>query len=214
LIYEDIMQNYSTTAVHKRRNLALAVLEKIGGSIVDLATGAEAFLAAGYGASYGRIKRKGQWIERRRKMEVAARGADVKRITRYYDLLYRLRKDGLVRQSRKNGTIFLKLTDAGKDKLAALLSSAKEQLPVAHYATDPSQTYTIVAFDIPERDRRKRNWLRRALSAIGFRMVQKSVSIGKVKIPREFLNDIGDLNLQEYVEIFEITKAGSLRHIV
>jgi hypothetical protein len=44
-------------------------------------------------------------------------------------------------------------------------------------------------------------------------MVQKSLWLGKVKIPEEFLVDIRKLSLLDYVEIFEITKTGSLKNL-
>ena len=45
-------------------------------------------------------------------------------------------------------------------------------------------------------------------------MIQKSVWIGKVKIPKEFLDDLFKLRLIDYIEIFEISKAGSLKNLI
>src|SRR3990167_838001 len=72
----------------------------------------------------------------------------------------------------------------------------------------------IVIFDIPERERRKRAWLRLALKNIGLKLIQRSVWMGKVKIPKEFLDDIRELHLVNFVEIFEITKSGSLNQVI
>ena len=72
----------------------------------------------------------------------------------------------------------------------------------------------IVSFDVPERERRKRDWLRDALRNLGLRMVHKSVWIGKQKLPREFLADLARLRLTDFIEVFEVGKQGSLRHIV
>jgi len=45
-------------------------------------------------------------------------------------------------------------------------------------------------------------------------MIQKSVWVGKIALPEEFLRDLHRLQLISYVEIFEVTRAGSLKHIV
>ena len=49
---------------------------------------------------------------------------------------------------------------------------------------------------------------------MNFRILQKSVWIGKVKIPKEFIDDLKELNMINYVEIFEISRGGSLRQVV
>ena len=71
----------------------------------------------------------------------------------------------------------------------------------------------IVVFDVPEKERRKRDWLRSVLKRLELKMVQKSVWIGKVKIPKELLDDLFNLKLLDYVEIFEVSKSGSLRQL-
>lgn len=74
-------------------------------------------------------------------------------------------------------------------------------------------TFIIVAFDIPEREKRKRNWLRQSLCRMGLSMVQKSVWIGRVKLPEDFIESLRHLKLADCVEIFEITKTGTLKHL-
>ena len=71
----------------------------------------------------------------------------------------------------------------------------------------------IVSFDVPEKEKRKRGWLRSTLKNLGFRMLQKSVWIGKVKIPEAYLEDLKRLRLLSYIEIFAISKRGTIRHI-
>ncbi|MBM4388891.1 MAG: CRISPR-associated endonuclease Cas2 [Deltaproteobacteria bacterium] len=70
-----------------------------------------------------------------------------------------------------------------------------------------------MAFDVPERERRKRTWLREVLRNLGFECVQKSVWIGKVKVPRQFLRDVRRYHLAEFIEVFQITKRGTLQQI-
>jgi len=86
-------------------------------------------------------------------------------------------------------------------------------LPNNKYKSQSNDTLKIVIFDIPEREREKRDWLRIALKNLNFNMVQKSVWIGKAKLPKEFVQDLNRMNIFTYVEIFAVTKAGSLRSL-
>ena len=87
-------------------------------------------------------------------------------------------------------------------------------MPVPFYAKERNDAFVIIAFDIPEKERGRRSWLREALRNLGMKMVQKSVWMGKVKIPEAFLNDLRSFHLVDYVEVFEITKTGSLEHLL
>lgn len=69
----------------------------------------------------------------------------------------------------------------------------------------------IIAFDIPEKFRRKRNWLRKTLAGFGFTMLQKSVWAGKAALLHEFIEDLDTLSLTPYIEILAVTKTGSLK---
>jgi hypothetical protein len=44
-------------------------------------------------------------------------------------------------------------------------------------------------------------------------MIHQSVWVGKGEIPEDFVKDLGNLNILEFVEIFEISKTGSLNKI-
>jgi len=45
---------------------------------------------------------------------------------------------------------------------------------------------------------------------LGFTMLQKSLWIGSNKIPEEFIEDLKEWKIIEYVHIFEVTKKGTL----
>jgi len=111
------------------------------------------------------------------------------------------------------GEKFFSITRRGRERLAVLKTLQKKELPHATFQKEIGDTFLIVAFDIPERERRKRRWLRLALRQLGMDMVQKSVWIGKVKLPEEFLGSLHHLGLMGYVEIFAISKAGTLKHL-
>ncbi len=169
-----------------------------------------AILEAGYGASMSRI----DYIRSREDGtgiyydEQAARAR-----RRCKQLVYELRKDGLLREDkRKIGKIAL--TKRGREKLAKLKRVREARLLRNNYDTEKTDAFTIVIFDVPERERKKRRWLREVLRQIGFSLVQKSVWLGRVKIPKNFLQDIKELRLAEYIEIFQITKTGSLKHLL
>ena len=124
-------------------------------------------------------------------------------------MLWKLRKQGLIEKQNKRWRI----TQKGKEHKIAILARWKIELPSRKYNPEKSEELKLVIFDVPEKERRKRVWLRYALLRLGFKRLQKSVWVGRVKIPESFLKDLNRINLLEYVEIFAITKTGSLRHV-
>ena len=133
---------------------------------------------------------------------------------RFSVLLYRLKKEGLVEEKISSRGKILKLTGIGKNFLAKLLHVKRgEALPPKRYKKQESKELKIITFDIPERDRKKRRWLRGALFNLGFAMLQKSVWTGNAEIPEPFLNDLRVLRLLPHVEIFSVSKKGTLEKI-
>jgi CRISPR-associated endonuclease Cas2 len=167
----------------------------------------EVFLTSNYGASYGTL----QYNLQKKSAERAK--TDFKRAStkRFYDLIYRLKRDGLI-QINKNET--LDITAKGKQFWERLRKRKNANIPSNRYRSATSDRFIIVAFDIPEKERRKRNWLRSVLKNIGLTMTQKSLWLGKVKLPPELIADLHKLDMTDYVEIFEITKTGSLKHVI
>lgn len=192
--------------------ITLKILEALRDSAMNIVDLADAFLSAGYGASYKRLQF--EFSKKQKEREVSADGRRIKQelLNRYYSLLYKLKKDGLIKQTKNNKKLLL--TKKGLGKLFFLKKRIARQLPQKSYLAQPNNAFVVIAFDIPEIERKKRAWLRSALKNMNLTKVQKSVWIGKVKIPKEFLSDIFRLKLVDYVEIFEITKKGSLTHLV
>lgn len=60
----------------------------------------------------------------------------------------------------------------------------------------------IIIFDIPEKQKRKRDWLRVELIAMGFEQMQKSVWFGPGPLPKEFVDRIKELELLEFTRFF------------
>ena len=86
-------------------------------------------------------------------------------------------------------------------------------MPETSYQKTDGDKLIIIAFDIPEKLRRKRNWIRKVLVGLDFKMIQKSVWQGTTKIPEDFLQDLNDLKIIDFIEIFQISKKGSLEKI-
>ncbi len=165
-----------------------------------------------YGTSYSRMN---YLIEKRRRRDEALEEhfgtRQAKR--RFDDLIYRLKKDGLVCGVKKEKGIFLGLTNKGKSILEKFRADKKESLPIARYSNQDDKTLKIIIFDIPEQEKRKRDWLRSALKNLKFEMLQKSVWAGKTKLPGEFMEDLKRMNLLSCVEIFAVNRSGSLNKI-
>jgi DNA-binding transcriptional regulator PaaX len=64
----------------------------------------------------------------------------------------------------------------------------------------------LVVFDISEKEKWLRNWLRRELLLMQFKPLQKSVYIGKYPIPDDLYQEIIKNKLFENVYVFTIEK--------
>ena len=193
--------------------ITIQILEAIGNFAVESADLLEAVLSAGYGASISGIEYKAAMLKRERYKNAGDDTNSLNSKQKYYVMLAKLKRDGLVKEKIKRKRKLLFLTERGKKKLAALKEMITNRLPQG-YVKEIGQKLTIVAFDIPEKERNKRDWIREVLKMLGFTMIQKSVWIGKTKVPQEFLDDLLEFRLLDFVEIFEISKSGSLRHVI
>jgi len=132
---------------------------------------------------------------------------------RYYLMILYLKRDGLIEEQINQGARSFILTLKGRQRVRELRTKSKTILPLPIYNFKASSNIVIIAFDIPEKQSRKRVWLRSALKNMRFTMIQRSVWLGKVKIPKEFMTDLHHLQMTAFVEVFSITKSGSLRHL-
>ena len=129
---------------------------------------------------------------------------------RILKLLYKLRKEGLINITKKGENKIWKTTKKGEEKIESL---ENKLFIKPNYEVQNSKQAKIIAFDIPEKERIKRNWLRMALKQLKFKMVQKSVWIGNSILPEDFLIDLQKLDILPYLEIFAVTKSGTLKQI-
>ncbi len=130
-------------------------------------------------------------------------------------LLYYLKRQGFIQNKSSGKTANWLTTALGIKKLEALKHRNKYSKNSARYGNPKSdQTPKLIIYDIPTNEPvAKRHWLRWSLANLGFKNLQKSVWIGKYTIPEEFLADLHDRRLLDYVHIFEIAKRGTLTEI-
>lgn len=108
---------------------------------------------------------------------------------------------------------FWSMTAKGKEKLGKLLKRNKENLPKKDYKLEKDKSLILVVFDIPEKMRPKRDWLRDVLVRLNFSMLQKSVWLGRGKLPQSFIADLKEYGLLPHIEILLIAKAGTITRL-
>ncbi|MEK7187681.1 MAG: CRISPR-associated endonuclease Cas2 [Patescibacteria group bacterium] len=188
----------------QRGKLLLAALEamaEVGVTTMELI---EVLATSPYGLPYGKLNNASE--EKRLEREKRKRSFQQKR--EVYNLVYRLQQMGLIKKERNKW----ELTSNGKGKLQKLKSS-HSPLPPKLYSSKNDKEWKIIMFDIPEKYRRKRDWVRSTVRHLGFQMLQKSVWIGKVQVPEQFLKDLEELDILSYVEILAITKSGTIEKL-
>lgn len=188
----------------QRGELTKRILEHLMDASTDIVYLFAAIVASPYGASRKQIERK-MWELR----EGAGRDKpDLEKMKQrrqnFYSMIYKLQREGFIKKTKNRKLL---ITVLGKEKYKKILS----HLPRKHYQAQIDNSLKVIIFDIPEREKYKREWLRDQLRDIGFKMLQKSVWIGRRKFPSEFMEDIRDLKLLPYVEIFSVAKTGSVQ---
>lgn len=215
---EKILQDARTHGSVRRPKGAvlLKVLETLACRAVDAGVLFAAFAIAGYGASPGRIAYVRERLEREMRVLAEEYEAERELLVRFRKMTYQLRRDGLIVGKSVGARKGFAITKRGLEKLSALsvYMRLNHTTPsVVVYRSEPAAGVTIITFDVPEKERWKRDWLRAVLRRLGFKPVQQSVWVGKVKVPIEFLKDLKALHLVRCVEIFQITKSGTLEQL-
>ena len=67
----------------------------------------------------------------------------------------------------------------------------------------PKPKNMVIVFDIPEKHKHKRNWLRLELANLGFGLLQKSVWFGPAPLPKTFIRALDELKLLRHLKFFE-----------
>ena len=173
----------------RKRTLTRFILEKIGeAGLVYF----DAFFPRQY--SYARISREFFGVD-------AYPETNPRTVS---SLLVRLRREGLVARRKREGKDVWILTKRGAGRL-------KRDVVAPVPASDGISR--LVIFDIPERERRKRDAIRAELIACNFTRLQKSVWMGSNPLPEDFIALVDDLRLDWKVHIFSIQGKGTLQEI-
>src|SRR4030042_2172708 len=110
--------------------------------------------------------------------------------------LYRLKKHGFIKNENKiwlitqKGLTFLKLSKNKKIFKSINKINKKEKI--------------LIIFDIPEKDRVKRNWLRSILISLDFKILQKSAWLGPSPLPKSFINFLKNNRIIKYIKFLKI----------
>lgn len=103
--------------------------------------------------------------------------------------IWRLKKAGFV--DNKGKEFFL--TEKGK-KLANYIMARKKIM-----TRKWDGRYRIIIFDIPEKSKKTRDWLRHELYMIGYKKLQESVLVGRYPLPEDLIKDIKQNKIGNFV---------------
>lgn len=126
---------------------------------------------------------------------------------RFYNLLTRLRRDGLIKTDPVNKQWLI--SKKGRVELVKL-----DKEPEQRYPRRDSREVIVISYDIPEKYRRDRDWLRSILKLLEFRVLHQSVWIGKTEIPETLLTDLQERRIHTFIHMFTIGKRGSIIQIL
>ncbi|MFA6494758.1 MAG: hypothetical protein WC246_00095 [Candidatus Paceibacterota bacterium] len=190
-------------------NKTATILSTIGDFGVECCDLAMAVLIAGYGASPARVAIVKDRMHNRRICAQHDHAHTRQCMRRYRAMVKKLEEQNLIKKETRKKKLFLCLTQQGKNYLTKI--RRHEQAVQSH----KTQTYArarwiLIVFDIPEGKRDKRAWLRATLITMEFIMIQKSVWMGKLILPRSFIDDLREQEIHTYVQILEITKRGTI----
>ena len=111
--------------------------------------------------------------------------------------IYRLNKKGIIKA--KGNSIYI-----NKENLLNF-STTKNSVMKGIF---PNNTEKIlISFDIPEKKKKIRDWLRNQIKYWDFEMIHKSLWFGYGPLPKEFNERLRQLGVFENVRIFKVKKA-------
>ncbi len=65
----------------------------------------------------------------------------------------------------------------------------------------------ILMYDVVEEKKKERDWFRRQLKNFDYVMIQRSVWVGPSPLPKEFLDYVKAIGLQDHLKTFKLAKA-------
>ena len=116
--------------------------------------------------------------------------------------LSRLKRQGLV--SNRNGE--WKITEEGKEFLHSVRNKEIKRFYYSKFPKLDKKKKLIITFDIPEKKRKYRDWLRIELVGLGFEIIHKSVWFGPT-LPKAFVEYLEEIDLLKYMRFFKANSA-------
>src|SRR3989338_2355323 len=187
-----------------RGEIIYKILDFLEDRSIDTADFLTAILKSGYGASMTKIDREYN-IARQKSYSYQIKRERKRDLQKY---IYKLKREGLIKENSKKQVA---LSDKGKNKL--LLLNRQRILSKNFYQNQAGDKVIIVSYDIPLPFNKERAILRDILKVLGFSIIHKSVWVGKVKIPPDFIIAIEKFLIIKFIEILEVTKSGSLNNL-
>ncbi len=122
-------------------------------------------------------------------------------------MLSRLREQGLVerRGQRKNGRWIIT-----KSGIKFLKRKAANSFSSVLALPESDGKIRLMTFDIPEKQRKKRNWLRAQLLACDYKPLHKSVWIGTRPLSEEFVKELDERKVAPYIHLVVVGEKGTL----
>lgn len=117
-----------------------------------------------------------------------------------YHIVHRLKEKGWVETYKNEGKIIVKLTSRGRNQLEIEKALTKK---------DWDGKWRIVVFDVPEKNRKIRDVLRRRLKEWGFIPWQKSIWVSKKDIAKAMREFVKELRIEDWVLVFVSQDVGS-----
>ena len=199
--------------LYKKGEKTLKILSVVGHAglvLIDIAdfffSGAHQTTKLGANKVISKLNDRHEWwnnqIEKKRELN------------RLQGLLHKLYRQGLVIKIKTKKEIKWILTEKGEKHQTDLLrsvSKACDPIPFSSkYPITKSKNDILIIFDIPEKERAKRDWLRDVLKKLGMEKLQHSVWIGKIKPPPDLIVHLHKLRMLRWVKIFSLKNLGNI----
>lgn len=130
----------------------------------------------------------------------------------FYRTLNHLKRQGLVAKKKGESGSCWALTQRGEEQNDAYRQSRRDPFSAsfASFAEPTGAGVTILSYDIPEKERRKRAWVRMCLMGMGCERIQQSVWVARGAIDEDFIHALRERDLLGYIHIFVVTKHGTI----
>lgn len=110
---------------------------------------------------------------------------------RFLTMLSRLKKEGLIAPANKQRGIKQrwKITTQGRERLKLSRRKLSDIFSIAHirsYASPKGHAAVLITFDVPEKEKHKRHWLRGSLVQLGFPCFRRAFGSAAARYPKSF----------------------------